>query len=302
MSLRATVLATIVAACVTYGCSRDVVEPPSMEPASGRAQALAASGATPVSGYRHQVSRSRFWRASPNKAEATSSLTRYTGDDRMMIVLPNGFVSASVNAKSPARSLGAFSANSDVHNAHVVDYFTEAGLPTAQMSSPHVTTRVRATGSEVGGETERHLLGYTTVINRIVLGVRVEGSFAWAEFNKAGEVIAEQVWWPELPASVVDDVSRMVDTLQSTSTGSLLRSKLPVEVKTEPGEVVIHHEPPIGRSFKAAVTLDFARPGRQTTLSYDLNGDPVRFLPDADPVGDSRVVATAAALAPDGGK
>ena len=281
-------------AFLSFGCSREVEElPPSEATVRSPVSSLPGSGIIP--GYRHSIAASKFWSISPKVDKASSSFTRYAGDDRMMIVLPNGFVSGSTHANAVARGVGAYSTDSNAHNAHVVSYFLAAGMPADQMSAPHVTTRVLSVGTEAAGETARRLLGYTTVIGRVVEGTRIEGSFAWAEFNKNNETIDEQVWWPELPASIRDDVNIMKSVVGDSSKSATLRSKLPREVDGEAGEIVVHHEPPMGASFPTKVTLDFGKPGRPTVLSFDINGEPVQFVPTVDPVGDSRAASTAAA-------
>jgi hypothetical protein len=95
--------------------------------------------------------------------------------------------------------------NAKQHNAAVLAYFTEAGLPSAEVSGMHVTTTMAGDGpADQGIQPSRSkLLYYTTHLERSVGGVPVEGSYCFAALDSDGKVITEGVYWPSIPAEVV---------------------------------------------------------------------------------------------------
>ena len=82
---------------------------------------------------------------------------------------------------------------------------------------------------------------YTTVIPRVVNGIRVVGSYAWATFNANGETVREEVYWPDLRAAVFDEAAAVRGTLQGATAGQRFLARLPADAAGKPYEVVVRH-------------------------------------------------------------
>lgn len=135
----------------------------------------------------------------------------------------------------------------------MVAYFTSAGLPTDQIGEIRLSTLMRRHGSDLdhGPPPPAEFMGYTTILTRVLDGVRVEGSFAWAQFSADGSVVSEQVWWPEIPQAAADQARTMKNSLSAPGAESALRAKLPPSVASSKGEVVLHHAPPLAVAWFA---------------------------------------------------
>jgi hypothetical protein len=133
-----------------------------------------------------------------------------------------------------------------------------------------------STGIVSTGEIQHRLRGYCTVINRAIDGVPVAGSHAWAQFNINDDVVAEQVWWPELPASVRADVAALRAMLGDPTALADYRSKLPTAIAGQDPQVVIHHTDAFA-AFAVSVTADFTSADKKSILSFRLDGAPAQF-------------------------
>lgn len=118
----------------------------------------------------------------------------------------------------------------------------------------------------------------------------MSGSSAWARFNEEGEVIAEQVYWPELPTRVVDAALRLRQQIADAGTESAFRSRLPEGLRDGSAEVVIHHTGYPTREFDAFASVDVRFDGGDER-SFGLDGSEAGFVrATASPEPDSRVV------------
>ena len=110
------------------------------------------------------------------------------------------------NATSAAAAKPACSSNGDIHNAAVRDYFVSCGLPADQILivSAHATVHALLQNGDnpVGKPTTFDW--YSSVISRQVNGIPVPDSFAWARMNASGEVVAESVFWPDIPVDIMN--------------------------------------------------------------------------------------------------
>jgi hypothetical protein len=88
-----------------------------------------------------------------------------------------------------------------------------AGVPAAEVSGTYVTTTMAGGGPVSGGiqPSQSKLLWYTTHLERSLAGIPVEGSFAFAALDSAGDVITEGVYWPAIPAHIVRKAQRLKD-------------------------------------------------------------------------------------------
>jgi hypothetical protein len=128
------------------------------------------------------------------------------------------------------------------HEALVQKYFIGAGLPADQVGG--VRTNVGATGTgALGGERVTEQYFYSSIITRAVNGIPVDESHAWARLDVNGNVVAENVYWPALNASVISDAVALSQTVASTSPiSATYLGSLPVPASVASiGKVVIHH-------------------------------------------------------------
>jgi hypothetical protein len=110
----------------------------------------------------------------------------------------------------------------------------------------------------------------------------VEGSYAWAQFNKNEDVVAEEVWWPELPATVHQKIAELRGILGTPSAIVAWKAKLPSELQPESGEIVVHHARPTVDAWFVEVTVDFQKRGRLNIPRYTAAG--TSFEPPAIPL------------------
>ena len=95
---------------------------------------------------------------------------------------------------------------------------------------------------------------YVSSIHCQIGGIKVEESYAWARFNSAGNVVAEAVYWPEMPSSVVDDAASFSAMLADPKAGTTFLAKIPKGIE---GRLAIHHTPAIWRGgFEQVVCYD----------------------------------------------
>lgn len=278
--------ATITIALSVLGCSTPPEEPTAT---ATKQQPLAPA----IAGYRHSIARSKFARGTSLREKSLGAAAIvYEGSDGAATVWSNGFFVATPRA-GLIGTIPPLTESSADHSTRVIRYFVDGGLPVDQMGPTHINTLIESTGTVSGklaGATEasRKLLAYTTIIDRSIDGVRVQGSYAWAQFNKNDDVIAERVWWPDLPSTVRDNIASTKAMLANESAKAAYRAKLPSDVLGEEPEIVIHHSMPLESDFRVFVTLDYAMRGRPSPLSFDASGAPVRFEKDATVVDSSK--------------
>jgi hypothetical protein len=264
--------------------------PPEPEPVSTTSSAVvAAPVGSQLPGYRHSPSASKFRLGANVRSDRVFEFDRVVGDEGVIAIGRHGVLLGVPNADAPSTKTAPYSNVAAVHDARVLRYFKEAGLPEDQVGPTHVTTVIEATGAvsdALNGPVKPHLVGYNTVIDRQVQGVRVAGSYAWARFNANDEVVSEEVFWPELPAKLVEQAETLKVALTSKSARTNLAEKLPVEFKDQAGEVVIHHSPHFQDQFETFVSVDF-----QTTKAaerrFGLDGSEFRFAFEASPALDT---------------
>jgi hypothetical protein len=109
--------------------------------------------------------------------------------------------------------------NSDEHSAVVRAYLFAAGVPEAEVSGTHVTTTIAGGGPVHGGmqPSLSKLLWYTTHLERSLGGIPVEGSYAFAALDSAGDVITEGVYWPAIPAKVIYRAQVLQERMESAN-------------------------------------------------------------------------------------
>jgi hypothetical protein len=241
-------------------------------------------------GYRHEISSSLFRLGTTSQKQALSNEdgVRYLGSEGTFVQWANGHCIALPVAGSTSRSAGPLTNVADEHNARVRAYFESRGVPTAQIAGASVSTDMEEGAGPDGGIIHRKFLGYTTVLRRKIEGVRVDDSFAWAQFDKEGSVTMESVWWPALPHGLADEVAAFRRVLDTADLNAALRAKLPPEISSLPGELNIHHAQPHGAAWYAGVTLDFAVAGQPYAWHVAVDGTLVQFVPVGAPPSSPR--------------
>ncbi len=194
------------------GCSSSPPERPPGEAVAGPAVTSASAG--PIAGYRHTVDQSRFALGALLDVKSEMGLTKYVGEHGVFAVRnANGAVLAVPNADAPGRRGAGFAGSAEAHDARVRAYFVGAGIPEDQIHSVHVNTHGFGHAAAVGPFPKPEFADYDTVLLRAVGGIRVVDSVAWARLGADGDVVAEEVFWPEIPRDAVLSAERMRDEL-----------------------------------------------------------------------------------------
>lgn len=253
--------------------------------------ALGAAPASSVAGFVHAIDRSRFQPGAGPSSVTEKGFRKVTGAFGVFAVDEvNGAVLAS-------RSSGAvrtqYPSSVAAHNAEVRAYFVQAGIPEIQIGTVMAHTAHRGDGPAVGPDfgpgPAAALAGISTVLARQVGRFPVVESVAWADLDADGKVVAETVYWPPLPGSVVEDAEAFSSALADPTAGAAFRAALPPSASS--GRVVIHHTPMTHHGpFEARATYDvtasvlaraghtrhFDREGREVALWRDGASAPAR--------------------------
>lgn len=176
---------------------------------------LPSSGAS-IPGFVQSPARSKFSFGKERPVEERidpNGLTRLVGADGVVVTdgTTGGFVGVPNSTSASAVKASLFTSGAD-HNIFVRDYFLASGLPANQLGElrTHVTFRNEGTVKELWKATSvayAHLQRFTTVITRSINGYSFPDSYAWASFDIDGYATAEEVYWPPVPASVLDEAA-----------------------------------------------------------------------------------------------
>jgi len=189
------------------------------------------------------------------------------------------------NANAPSAQAKPFSQSAEHHHSHVVHYFQTSGLPIEQRGDVQVVTLMTQAGrvadAQLGHYPRPTLIGYTSVIGRVLSGIPVADSHAWARFNERDEVVAEEVWWPELPKDLISEVDRFKTILRDSL--AEYRNRLPQDIDGSLGSLAIHHPMPTGAEWYVKVTFDVIA-HKTVRKSFDIHGQPVDLTPPMLPI------------------
>ncbi|MCA9588870.1 MAG: hypothetical protein KC657_26320 [Myxococcales bacterium] len=216
----------------------------------------------------------------PEHAEHTPFGVRLVGPAQSFIAWANGYSETSTHADAPLGA-GPYYRSPEAHEVAVRSYFALAGIPAEQVGRASVTVAVDMTGPMDRSADTRVAQGVTTVIHRTIDGVEVPDSFAWARLNAQDVVVAERVWWPDLPGQIRLQIAEFKAAL-----GASFRSALPPSLATKDGEVCVHHSLPIGHRWYAMVTWDTL--DKTTTRHFDVHGREVTLKSWDEDAGDAR--------------
>ncbi|MBX3200716.1 MAG: hypothetical protein KF850_28470 [Labilithrix sp.] len=260
-------IATVALLVFAGGCSTTPPEPKGNDSSE---QKMLASGTSALSlgatsGFVRDMRTSMFDIGIQVDSVDTPLLRRIVGSEGSVAIWKNGYFAARLHSSTKVRRPME---DGEEHNARVLSYFKDAGLPREQLGDVHAHATMEESGAAGATTAARRLITYTTIVTRQVLGVRVPESHAWAELDEHGSVVAEDVWWPDIPAHVVAELQTFAQQLSGVARESY-RTMLPSEVRTAQGELVIHHAVPIG-TVPMRVTYDVHDGERER--SFDLNG------------------------------
>jgi hypothetical protein len=244
----------------SFGCAGDDA---SFDAADGTSEIAQPPAGTVIAGeeFRHSLARSRFKLGSVLHRARGAGAERTVGSEGVFSVdEKNGSVLATPNAPPSRGKAGAietsssFQALSDdesVHNARVLKYFTNSGIPLREVGGMHVTTTMEGRASKaqrIVRPEDTRFVAYTTHLERKLAGIPVIDSQAWATFDIHDNVSSEGVFWPAIPAAVVAEAQRLQTLVSDPASHSALRAavarSLP-ELGTLPGRVVIAHTSPV---------------------------------------------------------
>jgi hypothetical protein len=183
-----------VAALALGGCATPVKT--SDPPPSG----VIAAPEGGASGYQHGADRSRFSVGAGSLRATEHGYFKLTGAEGTLALDQfNGSVYGVPKAASSAQKLPPLGKAPAEHDAFVLDYFRKSGVPADQIGAVQSRMLVEVTGRS--DEKERavpHVTGYYSVLQRVVEGIPVADSFAWARANAEGKIVEEGVYWPAL--------------------------------------------------------------------------------------------------------
>ena len=270
----------VLAAPFLIACSASPAEPDpaaSEVGASMRAKPTSVAMAEPVApGFNHSLSRSRFRVGSASHSTVEHKMEKVVGAEGVFMRNPHtGWVFAVPNAGAPSELAPPLTQSAEEHGKRVLAYFESSGLPGDQVG--YVTVGASGHTPVDSGETNKPppvFEGYTSHLNRVIQGILIPDSIAWARFNVNDEVVMESVYWPDIPSQAITQAVVFRELLAG-SAGVDYRQKLPLH---ENGTVVLRHSSKDEKtgSFTTFVLyralLGKAGDRRRTTTYYDVNG------------------------------
>src|SRR5262249_23962514 len=251
-------------------------------PTQGTISAPAGGGA----GYQHGPDHTQVVVGGHRKIAERYGYLRMVGEQGAVATnIANGSTVAAAAPNSSSASLPPFGTGYQDHDKFVKEYFLKLGVPTDQVGSVRAMTMLEAHGpsSEVARTIPR-ITAYYSTLQRTVDGVPVADSFAWARVNSRGEVVHEGVYWPAIPADVVNQVRQFRELLADPHRTETFKARL--AVTGGEGAVVIRHTPATsGDAFESFASYDVtlhvpasqqktSAPGTTVTVirHFDLNG------------------------------
>lgn len=240
------------------------------EPLSQARAPLAPSGS--LAGFSHPFSKSHFALGSPSSYKTEFGMQKVVGPWGVFATHSStGMVLALPNADAPSRAAPPFPGGSEAQNAAVKAYFLSAGLPADQIQGVRTMGLMTASGYGASEEPPAfHPVTSDSFISRQYAGIQVIDSYVWARMNDSSEVVTESVYWPEIPATVLNEANAFAKSLSDEVWKKAFLAKLP---PPRNGQLVIHHTPGTwNKAFSAAVSYDVPAGSGGRMLHFDQNG------------------------------
>jgi hypothetical protein len=281
-------IAALLVATIATACSTGPSEP--MGDTTPRAERPLLTTLTTVPGFTQTAMSTRFQMGGAVTNVLQSGFTKWVGLNGVFSVdNTNGAAAGIMNAGVP---FSPYAGSIASHEALVQSYFLAAGLPANQAGA--IRTNVTQSGDGKPGDPEIPTeTSFSSIITRSVSGILVAESHAWARLDSGGNVVAENVYWPPLDASVVNDAAALSATISDPVQAAGYLGKLPFASSiSATGSVVIHHSSEFTReAFQDVACYDVwnASPlGSGWVRHFDKNGAEVR-LPQEQRVGTPSV-------------
>src|SRR5450432_1327068 len=176
-------------------------------------------------GARYDVTKSHFAFGGPPVRDDENGLVRWVGPDGVVAIEVSGGELGLMNGGAAETNLPDWSNDPVALGAHVREYFLSFGVAGCQM--PETQAFGGSGGSTIG-------------IERLVDGIPVAESLAYARFNNNEQTTSEAFYWPTVPAAVVDAARALHARLADPTMAAAYKALLPAADQGE-GEVLIHH-------------------------------------------------------------
>ena len=243
----------VMIACIFSGCTYNKVP---QAPPAGNIRADSGGG----DGYQHGIQHSRFIVGANGRGVSEFGFIKVVGSEGTFAVdANNGAVIAIPNARSTEQQKSVwYTLGADKHNQQVLNYFVAVGFPKDQISGVHATTSLYASGGAEGSAApapQPKIAGWQSVLERVINGVPVVDSLAWARMNDQGKVISEWVYWPAIPSKAMDEARQLSAKVSQEGERAAFLSRLPPDLPS--GKVVIRHSAATAQGpFEAFASYD----------------------------------------------
>jgi len=197
-------------------------------------------------GAQYDVTKSHFAFGGPPVRGDENGLVRWVGPDGVVAIDVSGAELGLMNGGAAETNLPDWSNDPVALGAHVREYFLSFGVAGCQM--PETQAFGGSGGSTIG-------------IERLVDGIPVAESLAYARFNNNEQTTSEAFYWPTVPAAVVDAARALHARLADPTMAAAYKALLPAADQGE-GEVLIHHTGSSSTAaFASAATYDVQEDG-----------------------------------------
>jgi hypothetical protein len=261
MKLTCYLKTSVIVAVLHCGCDSTPPEPELNGTVSTNSRSSSLTLGTGLPGYLHSVNASRFYLGSATQEKDEYGYHKFIGESGTFAYdLTNGCVRASQNARSPRLQLRPYGASGMEHNDRVLSYFIAGGIPKEQIRGVQTHPLMGGAGSadvpKMNVGVDATLIAYYSVLSRMTpQGIPILDSQAWARFDEQDQVVSEGVYWPDIPASVVEEASAFKARLSTPEGAAAYKALLPS--LPHEGGVVIRHSTSVTRvTFEAMVVLE----------------------------------------------
>jgi len=222
----------------------------------------------PLPAYVHTYEHSRFYIGNMISERDEFGMHKTIGDvGTFAVELVSKAAVGTRDDPFPDPVTGVYPGDADAQNAAVRSYFVSAGLPEDQVLS------ISANGTEAmeGGIT---VAGWYSYLHRGYGGVPIDNSMATAAFDASKRGASEQVYWPEIPVDVLEQVRAFQDMLADPVQKADYIQKLPASART--AELVIRHTSWFWQgTFEARACC---RGASSIGLCFDMSGHPIQLV------------------------
>lgn len=259
---------------VLSACS--VVPEPTQQSLRASQPLAATAVAAVIPGYQHTLAQSRFRIGTPVAVDENDAhIERWRGPFGAFAVDPSNFAAMGIpDADAP---VGPYGLSESAHNALVLAYFENAGIPANQIAGVHATSTMTGGGSasDPSSSMPTANVSFNTVLSRSINGIPVVDSVAWAKMNTNGDVDMETVFWPDIDATVAAGAAALAAQLADPTRVAHYKSTIGA-ASTDTGGVAIRHSTyTVHQPVTCYVSYDVVLAGSalpRTTRHFDVNG------------------------------